>query len=743
MTRDSLFRIASMTKPVTTVGVMMLREQGRIRLDDSVAEFLPEFAEMHVVSPSTDGGSTPEPARRAITIRDLLTHTSGLTYGFFGQQPHAGLYEKSGLCEGLGRSQLTLADSVSLLARQPLTQHPGSGWQYGLSTDVLGRVIEVVSGQPFDEFVRQRILKPLKMHDTHFVVPEAKLDRLATLYRPGEDDRIEANPDRAVTEMHDPGRSNYRSGGAGLVSTAADYHRFLSMLLNQGELDGVRLLKPETVAEMTTNQIGDLSILFPIHGDKFGYGFGIHSPDSDSLNGASPGTYSWGGYFHTYFWVDPKREVIGVLMTQLNPFNHLTLWADFQQAAYDALDASIEVGTTDGPGPGDVYREYAVHAGGNLDWRVTDPRATASGAWKFLPNPTLQLTIDDLEHAVRAEAVIDRWGGHLRTTNKRIRFDGNTWLRVPELTTPPSDRAEYFYSQDNPRIAIPLEHLHEGVNALDGICATRDGYNWGQWGLYSLILRVYYDPAAKPHSTGRIVSPAAKSMITDHPTVSVSTTSDTRRVDVLAFYDGEDEDGDGVYRDWHGAYHQPERGAPAELSGHVGTDRQAPFDLRWDTTWVPDQRPGEVRLVARLQDADGLWTVTEPIEGLTLARDKRHVVIFHAQDVPERFGVRVGRERSCTIPLPAEPPLQSVEQAALSLRTWHGWDGHHSPLKLNGHRLPIEGKNHHYDWDRLPVPPELLKPGENSFHIHSETEHHMLEVLWPGPSLLIRYSASE
>ena len=187
------------------------------------------------------------------------------------------------------------------------------------------------------------------------------------------------------------------------------------------------------------------------------------------MNGASPGTYSWGGYFHTYFWVDPKRDVIGVLMTQLNPFNHLTLWGDFQQAAYDALDATADAGAATGPQPGDVYREYAVHTGGNFDWRVTDPRATASGASKFLPNPMLELTVDDLKHAVRAEAVIDRWGGHLRTTNKRIRFNGNTWLRVSELTSTPEGRAEYYYSQDNPCINIPLETPANGNQYTGGV----------------------------------------------------------------------------------------------------------------------------------------------------------------------------------------------------------------------------------------------------------------------------------
>ncbi len=747
MTRRTLFRLASMTKPITSVAVMMLVEDGSLKLTDPLEKFVPQFAEARVTFPATDRTNDPQPLARPITIHDLLTHTSGLTYAFFGQQPHASQYRKAGICEGLVESSLTLAENTRRLAEMPLVGQPGSQWQYGLSTDVLGRVVEVVSGQPFDEFIEQKILKPLKMNDTHFVVPAEKLPRLATLYRPREDESIEA-VDRGVhhaagvtyssTYQH-PLSSNYRSGGAGLVSTADDYLRFLRMLLGGGELDGVRLLSNETIKQMTTNQIGELSILFPVHGDRFGYGFGIHSPGSQMSNGASPGTYSWGGVFHTYFWVDPEHEVIGVLMTQLFPFQHLSLWGDFQQHVYDALEQAIDGGKAAGPAAGEVYREFAIHNAGNLNWRVTDPRATATGAREFLPNPRLQLEVSDLDHAVRAEAMIDRWGGHLKTTDKRVRFNGNTWLRVPELETTPPGRGEYYYSQDNPVINVPLDHLHEGINTLEGTCATLEGYNWGQWGLYSLILRVYYDEAKKPANACTITAPTSGAIFPDNPIVRVEAPQDTERVEVLAFYDGDDEDGDGRFRDWHGGNHSLARGAPADLGGHVGTDQIGPFEIRWDTTWVADQQPKSIRIIARAKSRDGLWTVSEPVNELTLQRTSHHVAMVHATEVPEQFGVRAGREASCTLDIPDNIPLDKTSEARLSLRTWHGWDGHHQPLRINDHSFPIQGNNHHYDFDLLPIPSSSLKHGKNTFTIRSDTEHHMLEVLWPGPQLLVRY----
>ena len=349
MTPDTIFRIASMTKPVTSVAVMMLRDEGKLALDDPLAKYLPEFSNPHVLESDAEGRHRLVPARREITIRDLLTHTSGLAYGFGAPPPLAERYARLGIADGLIETQGTIADNARRLAQVPLTNHPGEAWQYGLSTDVLGRVVEVVSGKTLDEFSRERIFAPLGMKDTHFRLPREELPRLAALYRPRTDgpiERVGEGPQQHGGVKYSAtfpysGDGTYFSGGAGLVSTAADYAHFLRMLLHDGELDGVRLLKPGTVAEMTRNQIGDLNILFTIHGDKFGLGFGVHTDQSKERNGASVGTYSWGGIFHTYFWVDPRREVVGILMTQLYPFDHLALWGGFQQRVYDALDAPV------------------------------------------------------------------------------------------------------------------------------------------------------------------------------------------------------------------------------------------------------------------------------------------------------------------------------------------------------------------------------------------------------------------
>lgn len=356
MRPDTIFRIASMTKPLTSVAVMQLRDRGKLQLDDPISKYIPTFANAKVLE--VVGGETRlVDAAREVTVHDLLTHTSGVAYGFMAPEPLRARYEQAGIAEGLLESDATLAENALKLGRMPLACQPGSRWQYGLSTDVLGRVVEVASGRPFDQYLRQEVLEPLGMRDTHFVVPAEKLSRLAALYTPGEDGTLQLVSGRRTeggvrysATYQKPGASAYRSGGGGLVSTAPDYLRFLQMLLSDGAWDGVRIVKSGTVAEMTRNQIGELKIPFAIHGDQFGLGFGIHSQTSPQRMGASIGSYSWGGIFHTYFWVDPQREIAGVLMTQLFPFDHLTMWGDFQEAVYESLDGKS------GDGPEDAER---------------------------------------------------------------------------------------------------------------------------------------------------------------------------------------------------------------------------------------------------------------------------------------------------------------------------------------------------------------------------------------------------
>jgi CubicO group peptidase (beta-lactamase class C family) len=294
-----------------------------------------------------------------VTIHDLLTHTSGLTYGFFGRPHLADAYARAGVSDGLVQTEGTTGENASKLARLPLLHQPGSAWEYGLSTDVLGHVIEVVSRMSLERFFEQRIFVPLRMADTHFFLPAAKRPRLAALYTPGPDKKVRRVGDEPVrlghltysASFHYLGPRTYFSGGAGLVSTVPDYARFLEMLRRGGELDGVRVLSRESVELMTRNQIGELVPAIRAHGDTFGYGVGVVSAArtvGDASLGAStapspsPGTYSWGGIFNTFFLVDPQREVVAILMTQVYPFDHLSLRDDFKRLVYEAL---AEAGT--------------------------------------------------------------------------------------------------------------------------------------------------------------------------------------------------------------------------------------------------------------------------------------------------------------------------------------------------------------------------------------------------------------
>ena len=398
-----------------------------------------------------------------------------------------------------------------------------------------------------------------------------------------------------------------------------------------------------------------------------------------------------------------------------------------------------------GPQPGDVYCEFASHQGGN-DWRVTNPDARDPRARRYLPNPELLLHIDSLEGAVRAEALLDRWSGHVSTKRPQIRFNDNPWLDVPPPLDAPGDGDhERYYFQDNPIIAVPLEHLKAGDNTFQGTCSHANPTGWGQWGLYSLILRVYYEPAATPHPSGRILSPAQGATIGENPTIRIeaSSPSGVARVDVLAWYEGYDEDGDGVWLDWHGGHFQPIRGQAADLRDHVGTLWRSPYELTWDTRWVPDQPPRAVKLIARVQDSRGTWFVTQPVTGLTLQRPGQSVRLFRTAEVPARFGVRNHSTKSCVIPISSDHDLSRVIEASLHYRTWHGWDGHHKPFRLNDLVHLNEGKNHHFDYDIHLIPPAALRTGDNVFAVSSETEHHMLEVHWPGPALTVRFRTGD
>jgi CubicO group peptidase (beta-lactamase class C family) len=356
MSPASIFRIASMTKPITSTAVMMLADQGRLDILDPVSKYLPEFKFMKVAAPpkakdakdsatAKGAGYDTVSAYRPITVRDLLMHTSGLCYRFTSRPTIGKLYAQAGICDGLTPSDHSLAENVRRLAALPLLHQPGTAWEYGLNTDVLGRLVEVVSGQSLDAFLAERIFKPLRMEDTHFVLPESKRTRLAALYEPGPAGKnvpADEGPTKKGELVYSAslpyrGTDGYNSGGAGLVSTAVDYARFLQMFLNRGELDGARLLRPQTVASMTHDQTGDLPLSIGGHGPSFGYGFGVITERGTDRGSDPVGTFSWGGIYYTDFWADPSHEVIGIMLTQIYPSGQLKLRQDFHRLVNESI----------------------------------------------------------------------------------------------------------------------------------------------------------------------------------------------------------------------------------------------------------------------------------------------------------------------------------------------------------------------------------------------------------------------
>jgi CubicO group peptidase (beta-lactamase class C family) len=317
MTKDAIFRLYSMTKPFTSVAAMMLVEDGRILLNEPVSKYLPQLKNLQVSVPRADPQTgrvsyALVPAEREMTIQDLMRHTSGLVYGVFTS--HTGVKEAYAK-EGVTWDGVTPAEQIERLARVPLAHQPGTAWEYSLSTDVLGRVIEAVSGATLGQFLQERIFAPLKMPDTAFLVPNGKAARLA---QPFAKDPVSGEPvallDVAVPQKND-------AGGAGSAGTVADYARFSQMLLNGGQLDRVRLLGRATVAQMSSDHLGDIRVASPILPRGYGFGLGFAVRKETGLNWVtgSAGEYRWGGAAGTAFWVDPKEQMVVVWMTQAQP----------------------------------------------------------------------------------------------------------------------------------------------------------------------------------------------------------------------------------------------------------------------------------------------------------------------------------------------------------------------------------------------------------------------------------------
>jgi CubicO group peptidase (beta-lactamase class C family) len=351
MARDTIHRIYSMTKPLTSVAALMLLEEGAIALDDPVARFIPAFASLEVYESGSPGAFVTRPPARAMTVLDLMRHTSGLTYGFLQRTAIDAEYRRLRIAEP--DMEGGLPAMMQALAGLPLEFSPGEAFNYSVSTDVLGHVVELVSGMSLRDFFRQRLLGPLGMTDTDFLVPQDKRARFAACYW-SKDDRL-ALWDDGLKTMRYGVEPQLLSGGGGLAGTAADYLRFTRMLLNKGELDGVRYLSPKTVELMTMNHLpggAEIAELMPVSGlfNETGYrgvGFGLGVAVMQNLSHAalpgSIGEYTWGGLAGTFFFVDPKEEMIAIVMTQVidNQVRRMRLRRDLRTLIYSAMTESF------------------------------------------------------------------------------------------------------------------------------------------------------------------------------------------------------------------------------------------------------------------------------------------------------------------------------------------------------------------------------------------------------------------
>jgi len=340
MKRDNIFRIASQTKAITSTAVMMLWEEGKFQLDDPVSKYIPEFKNAQVLNTFqySDTTWTGTPVYKEITIRHLLTHTSGIGYGFIDNDERMKMiYHKAGIVDAFTTEKVILSENIKKLAKMPLHHQPGENFTYSEGLDVLGYFIEVVSGMPFDEFLKTHIFDPLGMNDTWFYLPDSKAERLVAVQH-----KVDGNWQKYPVTSYDPdypvkGAKTYFPGGAGLSSTVKDYATFLQMYLNGGEYNGVRLLSRTTVDAILSNQIGE------IWGDKsdskYGLAFGILTEIGQDKGGqGSTGTFQWGGYFNTSYFADPKEQVIGLIFKQTQgSVNDVTGWK-FRQLVFQTID---------------------------------------------------------------------------------------------------------------------------------------------------------------------------------------------------------------------------------------------------------------------------------------------------------------------------------------------------------------------------------------------------------------------
>lgn len=401
------------------------------------------------------------------------------------------------------------------------------------------------------------------------------------------------------------------------------------------------------------------------------------------------------------------------------------------------LSASVEVNEVKGPVSGSIYREYIWKGpfGNYSNWQaITDPNATHQSALKS--NPVNKIKIDDLNDVIKAEVSIEQWSGHAGTSDKKIKINDSPWYKIPEPDIGNNNPESYQYFR-NVTIPVPVEHLKEGENKFQFSCAhqIKHNFGWGQWGIYGVVFRMYYS-GQKQHSEGKIVIDDSDSVIGDNVDIEVVSSksgNSIKSVDFFGYYEDFDHDGDGVYNEWHYSCRY------GELKHHIGTVSKSPFRVTWDTTWIPDQKE-PVKIMAKITDKSGICYNTPVTQELTLVHPHTYVKIYKPYDIPERWQTRIGKNHGCKLDI--EDNLEKALDARIEIATWSG--GHSEEIGLNGKKLVEKtGAVHDYSFDTINVPLEMITEGTNSFYTLSSTEHHGIEVMWPGPVMKIRYRKNE
>lgn len=433
-----------------------------------------------------------------------------------------------------------------------------------------------------------------------------------------------------------------------------------------------------------------------------------------------------------------------------------------------------------GPQPGDVYWEVIVFSRNNQDWRVTDNNATHSEARRNLPNAVWLFNLPDMTHSIRAELTLDRTSEHPGTTQHRVRFNPGIylspeerekelrpgqdstrwgrWIDVPHIAAlADDDHPENHNTHDNITIEIPIDQLRSGVNTMQrdgttGPLAAVAGAH-GQWGTRAAILRVYFDPEKTPHAKGRIISPVdgadlKGSGIDEKIEVEQIGDRAIQRVDVLAYYYGYDVDGDGIFQEYHETYHQPHNGEVVTIQEHVGTATFPPFIVSALTSFnMPEQEPKSIKLIARVQDREGFWSVTDEVKNLSISHPRFTMRLYQAENLPRGKSIfKNVKATSCTLTLPESPSLSKAEAATLYVRSWNGMDAN-VYVNDNPVGMPV-GIQFGCVSRQFPVPVEYLKPGANVVEFRTNGVNlqnpnwakNMSTVFWPGPSLMVRYA---